>query len=209
MTDVVLFGIDLSTYVRTARLAFAEKGVPYRLEPADLQAAAYRTRHPYARMPAMEHGAVRLFETAAITRYADEAFAGPALQPADPIGRARMTQWISAYNSYMVMTLGPRLVIERFAPKIFNRPTDETVIRDNLPALDRALDVLADALADSPYLAGTAPSLADLFVAPMLWYVAMTPEGMERLPKRPALARWLDAMMARPSFAATMPNLPA
>jgi glutathione S-transferase len=160
-------------------------------------------------MPAMEHGKVRLFETAAIARYADEAFDGPPLQPADPAGRARMTQWISAYNAYMAVVFGQRLVVERFAPRIFDRPTNEAVIRDNLPDLDRALDVLNGALADQPYLAGPAASLADLHVAPMLWYVGMTPEGQQRLPARPALARWLETVLARPSFAATVPKFGA
>ena len=83
MTDVVLYGTPLSPYVRTARMALAEKGVGYTLKPVDLKDPAYRRLHPYARLPAMEHGRLRLFETAAITRYIDEAFDGPTLQPVD------------------------------------------------------------------------------------------------------------------------------
>lgn len=207
MTEIVLYGVPASTYVRTARMALAEKGVGYTLKPADLKDPAYRRLHPYARMPAMEHGALRLFETEAITRYVDEAFDGPPLQPKDAATRARMTQWISAYNSYMYQPLGSKLVIERLAPKIFGRPTDEDAIREALPAVDRALDVLDAGLSGDAYLAGASPSLADMFVAPMLFYVGMTPEGQERLPKRRALGSWLERMMARPSFGATMPAL--
>lgn len=206
MSDVIVFGSDLSPFVRTARLAFVEKGVPHQLEAAALADPAYRARHPYARMPAMEHGRVRLFETAAIARYANEGFDGPPLQPTDAVGRARMTQWISAYNAYMAVVFGQRLVIERFAPRIFDRPTNEAVIRDNLPDLDRALKVLNGSLADLPYLAGPNASLADLHVAPMLRYVGMPPEGQQRRPARPALGRWLETVLARPSFAATMPK---
>jgi len=209
MTDIVLYGNPASTYVRTARMALAEKGVGYTLKPADLKDPAYRRLHPYARMPALEHGALRLFETAAITRYVDEAFDGPALQPADARGRARMTQWISAYNSYMLPPFGPKLVLERLAPKIFGRPTNEDVIREALPEVDRALDMLDAGLSGDAYLAGASPSLADLFVAPMLFYVGLTPEGQQRLPKRRALAAWYERMAARPSFGATMPELPA
>ena len=50
---------------------FAPDGIP----------AWYTDLHPFGRMPAFEHDGFRLFETAAISRYVDEAFAGPALQP--------------------------------------------------------------------------------------------------------------------------------
>jgi glutathione S-transferase len=43
-------------------------------------------------MPALTHGDVTLYETLAVTQYTDGAFDGPALQPADPAGRARMSQ---------------------------------------------------------------------------------------------------------------------
>ena len=120
-----------------------------------------------------------------------------------------MTQWISAYNDYMVRVLGPKLVRERFAPKLFGRPTNEDEIRKALPEIERALDVLDDGLDGEPYLAGATVSLADLFVAPMLFYVGLTPEGRERLPGRRALASWFERMAARSSFGATMPELPA
>jgi len=66
--------------------------------------------------------------------------------------------------------------------------------------------VLNGSLADLPYLAGPNASLADLHVAPMLRYVGMPPEGQQRRPARPALGRWLETVLARPSFAATMPK---
>ena len=86
MTKPQLFGADYSVYVRIVRLALAEKGVGYDLVPVDVFAADgvpawYLELHPFGRIPAFEHDGLRLFETAAITRYVDEAFAGPPLQP--------------------------------------------------------------------------------------------------------------------------------
>ena len=73
MPEPVLYGADYSVYTRIARLALAEKGVGYRFEPVDIFApggppAAYRARHPFARIPAFAHGEVALYEAAAITR---------------------------------------------------------------------------------------------------------------------------------------------
>ena len=33
MSGIIVYGFPLSTYVRTVRMALAEKGVPYALEP--------------------------------------------------------------------------------------------------------------------------------------------------------------------------------
>src|SRR4051812_44225486 len=101
-----LFGARFSVYVRIVRLALAEKQVDYELIELDVFAphgppADYLAeRHPFGRMPAFEHDGFRLYETGAITRYVDEGFAGPALQPASPRMRARMSQVISVLDSY-------------------------------------------------------------------------------------------------------------
>jgi glutathione S-transferase len=93
MSDPVLFGAAYSVYVRTVRLALAERCVPYRLVEIDIFApegppADYAARHPFNRIPAFEHDGFRLYETGAIARYVDEAFPGPSLVPDDV--RARM-----------------------------------------------------------------------------------------------------------------------
>ena len=97
MSDPILFGAAYSVYVRIARLALAEKGVAYRLVEVDIFAeggppADYAARQPFGRIPAFEHDGFRLYESGAITRYVDEAFPGPPLQPAEPQARARVNQ---------------------------------------------------------------------------------------------------------------------
>lgn len=100
MADPILYGAAYSVYVRIARMALAEKSVPYRLEQVDVFApdgvpAWYLDKHPFGRIPAFEHGGMVLIETTAISRYIDEAFAGPALQPADAAARAHMNEAIA------------------------------------------------------------------------------------------------------------------
>ena len=81
MTEPIIFGAAYSVYVRAVRLALAEKGVAYRLEEVDIFAEGgpppgYLERHPFARIPAFEHGGFRLHETNAISLYVEEAFEG-------------------------------------------------------------------------------------------------------------------------------------
>src|SRR5262245_23935102 len=110
MNEPILFGATYSVYVRIARLALEEKRVPYRLVEIDIFAEGgpptdYLRRHPFARIPAFEHDGFQLYEAGAISRYVDEAFPGPSLQPREARARARMNQIIGLLDSYAYRTL--------------------------------------------------------------------------------------------------------
>ncbi len=205
MSDVKLYGFPQSTYVRTARLALAEKGVAYELAPVQLGSEALRAVHPFGKIPAFADGDFTVYETSAICRYVDEAFEGPALQPADAQGRAVMEQWISALNGYYDTDMIRHVVLERVLAPLRGRAADEARIADALPRLAVEMTVLDARLGESACLAGDAVSIADFFLVPMLAYFRDTPEGQEALAGRSHIARWWEAMAARPSFAATTP----
>ena len=209
MSEPILFGTPYSVYVRSVRLALAEKGVPYRLVEVDVFApggppAEYLAqRHPFGRIPAFEHDGFRLYESAAIARYVDEAFAGPALQPADARARARMNQIISLLDNYAYRTLVWDIFVERVRVPAQGRQADEARIAAAVPKAETCLAALADLMADGRYLAGPALSLADLHAVPMLIYFRLAAEGAALLRKAPALAAWLAGMDERASVRAT------
>ena len=204
-----VFGASYSVYVRIVRLTLAEKAVPYELQELDIFAPGgpppdYLVhRHPFGRIPAFEHDGFRLYETAAIARYVDEAFAGPPLQPADPRGRARMTQIISLLDNYAYRPLVWDLFVERMRAPVQGRQPDEARIAAALPAAETCLDALVVLMADGPYLAGPALTLADLHAAPMFIYARLAAEACALLRRRPALEAWVDRIIGRPSVAAT------
>jgi glutathione S-transferase len=206
MAEIVLHGFALSTYVRTARLALHEKGVAYRLDPVELGNPALAQLHPFARIPSLDDGDFHLYETEAICRYVDEAFPGPSLQPRDVKARARMTQWIGVVNGYCYRSMIGDLVMERLvAPQMMGRAADEAKIAGALPAITHQLSVLEQGIGDGPYLAGAEPSLADLFLVPLVFYVSLTPEGQRLLPAAPRIVAWHERMATRASYAATKP----
>ena len=207
MAQVTLYGSSISTYVRTARIALAEKGVSYDLKDVWVDSPEIKQRHPFQKIPVLRHGDFELYETFAVTRYIDEAFPGPALQPSDAKARARMTQWISVHNSYCYPTLIGGIVLERVAPKLLNRPSDEAKIKATLPDAQQRLDVLEKALGTTPYLAGIEPTLADYFLYPVMFYVSVVPEGNALLESRPGLRRWMAAIGDRRSVKDTTPSL--
>lgn len=208
MSKPRLFGQSYSVYVRVARLALLEKGVDHTVVPVDVFApggapAEHLLRHPFGRIPALDHDGFQLYETGAITRYVDEAFTGVPLQPPDPRGRARMNQIVSILDSYAYRTLVWDIYVERSRAVAQKRSSDEAKIAAALPRARLCLDAIGALAAGQPFLCGPALSLADLHAAPMLVYFAMVPEGRALIDERPGLARWLTSMQARPSLMAT------
>ena len=210
MADPVVYGPAYSTYTRSARLALEEKGVPYRLEEIDMLGGAcaepeYLARQPFAKVPAFEHDGFRLYETSAIMRYVDEAFDGPALQPADAQGRARMEQAISVIDSYAYPSLIGGLVMQRLVAPMLGNECDEAAVAECLPRANTSVEALGAILGDDAYLAGETMSLADLHAAPIFAYATNTAEGAEMIAAQPAMARWWEMMSARESVVKTQP----
>lgn len=199
MTDLVIMGLPPSSYVRTALMVCENKGVPYTLEPVDFRAEAYRAMHPFAKMPALAHGDVTLYEALAIAVYVDEAFDGPTMQPTTPEGPARMMQWISVVNDYVYDQMVGCCVAEWFVKPMRGLDPDEAKIAAAVPLIAHQLDVLENGIAGD-YICGAELTLADCFVAPVLHYFAATPEGKDMLPARPRLSAWLARMAETPGF---------
>ena len=204
MTKPILYGADNSVYVRIARMALEEKGIDYELVPLDIFAAEgipawYLEHHPFGRIPAFEHDGFRLFETNAITRYVDEAFDGPALQPADTRGRARMGQMTGMLDAY-----GYRAMVWDVAVERLEKPEpDETLIASGLSQAQTVLRVLTSLKAPGPWLLGDHVTLADLHAAPIIAYFLKVADGQKLLAEFPEIQAWWDRIAARQAFAMT------
>jgi glutathione S-transferase len=164
---------------------------------------AYRQRHPFARIPAFAQGAFTLYEACAICRYVDEAFPGPLLQPADAVGRARVTQIASLLDAYGFRPMVMEIYVERVSAPKRGRTPDEARIAAAKPHAERCLAALARLLGDQPWLAGAAFTLADLHAAPMFAYFTQAAEGAALLAAVPTLQAWWHRAAARAAMAAT------
>lgn len=206
-----LFGADYSVYVRIARLCLIEKGIEHQLVPLDIFAAGgppadYLAKHPFGRIPAFEHQDISLYETSAITRYIDEAFEGPHLQPLDPLHRARCNQLISIADNYAYPHLVWGVYVERVSKPARGVPTDEDTLVAALPKARNCLMAMSQLMGDAPWLVGEQLTLADLYAAPMFDYFLMAPEGADLIREHANLQEWWARMASRPSMAATQPS---
>jgi glutathione S-transferase len=207
--EPVVYGAPYSVYVRAVRLALEEKGVPYRLVPIDVftpdgPPKEYLNRQPFGRIPAFEHGDFQLYEAGAITRYVDEAFPGPALQPMAPELRARTHQVISILDSYAYRTLVWDIYVERVSVPKNGGVADERKIRDAIPRAITCLTALQQIMLAGPFLTGAALTLADLHAAPMFAYFTVAPEAHQLLASYPGLMEWWNRMVTRGSMLSTV-----
>lgn len=209
---VVLHGYQYSVYVRIARMVLAEKGVAYERAEVNPFArdmpSAYLALHPFRRVPVLVHDDFVLYETGAITRYIDETFPGPRLQPVAPRERARMTQIVSIIDSYAYWPM----VRQVYSHAVFRPRTGEQVdaaqIRAGLEGSARALGALEALAAGGDHLVGSHLSLTDLHLAPMIAYLSAAAEARGLLAAHPKLSGWWRAMQRRDSLATTDPGLP-
>lgn len=205
MSEIVVHGVPGSPYVRAVLLGLNEKGAAYRLAAmgfGDGKSAAHLARHPFGRIPVMDHGDFQLYETQAILRYLDAVLPGAALRPNAPRAAARMDQICGITDWYLFPQASATIGFQRLILPMMGGTTDEAAVAAAVPNTRRVFGVLDGLLGDQPFLAGETLSIADLMVAPHLDFLAQTPEGAELLAGT-RLSAWLERMRARPSMVAT------
>ncbi len=205
MATLEIIGAPQSNFVRTARMACVEKGVPYTLSPAPPHAPEVQAVHPLGKIPAMRHGDVTLGETKAICTYIDMAFDGPPLMPRDAAGAARIEQWISMVNTGFDPVLVRQYLRAYFFSGLPDGAPDRAQIDAALPKMRDMFALLDRELGARPYLAGNEFSLADAFLLPIMHYMRQMPESGEMVTASPNVAAWFDRVSARPSAKETVP----
>ncbi|MDQ2860387.1 MAG: glutathione S-transferase family protein [Pseudomonadota bacterium] len=207
MTDFTIHTIPGSPFARAVMVALEEKGLAWRLSPlapGALKQQPHLSRHPFGRMPVVEHGDFTLYETQAILRYIDRVAAEPPLTPADPKAAARMDQLMNISDWYLFQGVGNVIAFQRIVgPRLMGLTADEAAIAACMPKAHAVFDEIARLLGDKTFLAGERLSLADAMIAPQMDFLAQTPEWAALTASHPNLVAWLAAMNARPSMAAT------
>jgi len=205
MSEVIVYGVPGSPYVRMPLLACEEKGAPYRLVPlgmGDSKSPEHLARHPFGRIPAIEHDGFQLYEADAIIRYIDQVLDGPSLTPSDPKAQARMNQVMGVVDWYVMPSLSAGIGFNRVVAPHFGIPVNEAAVQAAIPQARICIRALEDILGDNPYFAGETYSLADIMAVAHLEVVPASPEGAELIAGSPLLA-WLDRVNARPAVAKT------
>jgi glutathione S-transferase len=207
MSEFIVHTIPGSPFARSVMAALEEKGAPWRLSPVapgTMRSAEHLSRHPFGRVPVLDHDGFSLYETQAILRYLDRVLPTPALSPSDNRHLARMDRVMNINDWYLFHGVGDVIIFHRvIGPQLMGLIPDEAAIAAAMPKARTVFAELARLLGEQPFFAGDALSLADLLVAPGVAFFIATPEWAELGAPHPNLVAWLTRMEARPSMKAT------
>lgn len=218
MAEIELHGPANSSFVCAARVALEEKGVLYHMvEPDILRARGFRLadllRYLAAQQPKLIEGDFALFDSDSILRYIDEAFEGPALQPAATRPRALMVEIQGIIREYLYPAAIGKIATQRLFAPFLGSATDMRLVEEAVPPMTEALNAIeqislvAHDGETSELLIGPQVTLADIALMPIASYLSMTPEGQKAIAASRRLARWWLSVSRRPSLARSWPGL--
>lgn len=182
------------------RLLLNHLDVPYRTEMVSIfegegQRPDFLAMSPTGAVPALRLPDGRtLAESNAILTYLAH---GTRYLPDDPFGQAKVQQWMAFEQDYVASiatlrhwTLTGKLA--RRAPALVDR------LRH---VAHKALAILDRELAQRPFIAGDAYTIADMS---LFAYVHRTNDAGLTLEDYPAIVRWLERVRAQPGFLGTV-----
>ncbi|MGC5796912.1 glutathione S-transferase family protein [Sphingomonas sp. NFX23] len=176
---------------RIARWMLEEVGAEYETVvlgyDTTMKAEAYRAINPMAKVPALVHNGKTITECAAICAYLAEAFPEAGFAPRDD-ERADYYRWLFYAAGPVEAAVGNR------ALGVVPDAAQQRMI--GYGSLDRVIDVLEQAVAAHPYIAGDRVTAADVYVgSQVIW-------GMQFgwLPKRPTFTDYAARLIERPAY---------
>ncbi|MBU6445140.1 MAG: glutathione S-transferase family protein [Alphaproteobacteria bacterium] len=208
--SLIIYGANLSPFVRKVRVLLGEKNVPYTLEQVNPFAPPpwFIEISPLKRIPVLRDTDLpepnTLADSSVICDYLERKYPSPALYPADPFQRARALWYEEYADTSLAEAVGRGLFFERVVKKLLRQAPDESIcaaaMTNKIPPV---FDYLEKELAGRDYLVGNAFSIADIAVGTML--VNFEHAGETPDPARwPNLAGYMARIHARPSFAACL-----
>lgn len=207
MDTFVVHSVPGSTYGRAVLVALEEKGARYRVSavpPGTLNAGEHLMRHPFGRVPVLDHGQFRLYECQAILRYIDRVCPAPALTPVNVQDAGRMDQLLNINDWYLFQGVVSVIGFQRIVgPKLLGLTTDEAAVSAALPKGEVVFAQLASQLGDKPYFVGPSLTLADILLSAQLDFLTAAPEWEILAAPHENLRTWLQRMNSRPSMSAT------
>ena len=192
MAEDLVFYTHPQSRGRIVRWMLEEVGRPYRTEIVDygsgMKSPAFLAVNPMGKVPVIRHGDRVVTESAAICAYLADVFpeAGLAPPPGDP---AR-----GAYYRWLFFTAGP--FDQAFTLRALQMAIPEGGDRMlGCGSGDAVLDTIEEAVSGSDYLAGSAFTAADLYVAAHLRFGV----AFKVFDNRPAFGRYVDRICSRPA----------
>ncbi len=191
---------------------------------------AYMRLNPSGVVPTLVHDGRAIVESSLILYYLDEVFPAPPLMPSSPAARHRVRLYNKLIDEYMHNSCTIMTFATAFRPNFLKVPREQWLAEINKAPLKRRAEYkrsviehgldsefvadalvqhrkmiswMAEDLANGPYLAGNAFSIADAAVIPYVLRLELLKlAGIWT--EHPAVAEWWARMRERPSVRRTI-----
>lgn len=206
---MIVYGSTISPFVRKVVAFAAEKGIALEISrdagmgrggPDFLEASPFR-KMPALRDPGADGGRdFVIADSTAIVAYLEAKHPDPNLIPTDPIPRARAI-WFEEFADTIVMGAGGKMFFNRMVLPRFMKRAGDLAAADAAEAneLPPVMDYLEGIVPDAGgFLLEDRLTLADIAVASPFANFRYIDLDLTRWPRTMA---WVDAILARPSFA--------
>jgi glutathione S-transferase len=186
-----LYWCERTRAVRAAWM-MEELGVPYELVRIDIrneQSRAnpeFRAASPMGKVPALEDGAVRIWDSGALCAYLADQY--PAAKLAPPIGspdRGAYLMWLMYTNSVIEPSMGEK-----------SAGMPKNTVAYGWGSWDQMLETLRNGLARGPWILGERFCAADVLLGMSCYFMRQ----FKMLTDEPALFAYADRCAARPAF---------
>ncbi len=193
-TPLKFYRYPLSGHAHRVALMLSLLDVPHEVVDVDLRQREQKrpeflALNAFGQVPVIDDNGVVIADSTAILVYLAKRYGGEAWLPQDPVGAAMVQRWLSVASGPLAS--GPasaRLVT------LFGAPLDVDATLSRAHAL---LAVMEGELGQRDFLAGDAPTIADLACYA---YVAHAPEGNVSLAQYPRIRAWLVRIESLPRF---------
>lgn len=204
----VLYDYFRSSACYRVRIALSLKGIAYEAVPVNLVEGAqrdedYRARNPQGLVPLLEMDGQRLTQSLAICDYLDATHPEPPLVPADPGERSHVLSLALAIACDIHPLNNLRVLKYLSGPLEQPQEARDAWYRHWVAEGLAALEALAAPRAGH-FLAGDAPSLADICLVPQMYNARRFSVPLDAYP---TLVRADAEAAAHPAFAAAHPDV--
>jgi len=194
MNPIKLYHFPLSGHAHRVQLMLSLLELPVEIIFVDLAKGAHKQPeflaiNAFGQVPVLDDNGVVLADSNAILVYLANKYGHGRWLPTDPVGAARVQRWLSVAAGPLHAGPATARLITVFGAS--NNAEDVIARSHNL------LKVIDQELSNSTYLAGDAPTIADIAG---YTYIAHAPEGNVSLQDYANVRAWLARIEALPGF---------
>ena len=195
MTNPIkLYNFPKSGHAHRIELMLSLLNLPTELVFVDLAKGAHKqpdflALNPFGQVPVIDDNGTVVADSNAILVYLAKKYDNGTWLPEEPAAAARVQRWLSVAAGPLAFGPAAARLVTVFGAS-FN--TDEVITRAHT-----LLKVIDAELANTPFLAGSTPTIADIA---NYSYIAHAPEGNVSLEPYANVRSWLSRIEALPGF---------